>query len=63
MCKLYDPALNIAYIIYFYNKKGKKILNNACGNIDAIKEYCDKQKIDYSKCKENAVDGIHYLDI
>ena len=62
MIKVYEPAPRVSYIIYFSNKKGRTQLYSACGNIDMIKEYCDKHKIDYSKCKDNTVEGCHYFE-
>lgn len=61
--KTYDPVMGVAYVIYNINKKGKKFLYSACGRISAIKEFCDKNKIDYNKCKDSAIDGVHYLEI
>lgn len=63
MIKVYEPASRISYIIYFSNKKGIKQLYSACGDIDSIKEYCDKWKINYSKCKDSTVDGVKYLEV
>lgn len=59
--KIYEPVPRVAYII-FSNNKNKKILYSSCGNIDAIKDFCDKHKIDYSHCLENTVAGCHYLE-
>lgn len=60
--KIYDPTMGVAYVIYNINKKRKKSLYSSAGRISAIKEYCDKNKIDYSKCKENTVDGCKYFE-
>ena len=62
MTKIYSPTSNVAYVIFTTNKKGKKILFSACGNIDNIKDYCDNTGIDYSQCSSNAIDGVHYLE-
>lgn len=61
MTKIYDPTPFVAYVVYT-SKKGKKTLYSGCGRISAIKEYCDRNKIDYSKCTDSAVDGCHYLE-
>lgn len=61
--KIYDPALHIAYIIYSSNKKDRKTLYSACGRISAIKEYCDKHKIDYANCKVKDYGDLHYLEV
>lgn len=63
MQKIYDPCVSVAYVIYTCNKKNRKSLYSACGRISAIKEYCNKNKIDYSNCKDNTVDGCHYLEV
>ena len=63
MEKIYDPEPRVAYIIFSNIKKGRKMLYSACGNIDAIKYYCRKHNIDYSRCKEINLDGCHYLEI
>lgn len=62
MEKIYDPEPRVAYIV-FSNIKNKKILYSACGNINAIKDFCRKHNIDYSRCNEINLDGCHYLEI
>jgi hypothetical protein len=63
MKKIYDPAPGVAYIIYLYNKKGKKQLYSACGKINNIKDYCIKNGISFNSCKDNTVCGCHYLEV
>lgn len=60
--KIYNPTARVVYVIFTTNKKGKKNLYSACGNIDNIKEYCNRNGIDYSKCNINPIAGIHYLE-
>lgn len=62
MTKIYEPAPCIAYLI-FSNIKNKKILYSSSGNIDAIKDYCIRYKIDYSNCRDHIVDGVKYLEL
>lgn len=62
MEKIYNPAPRVVYVIFTTNKKGKKKLYSACGNLDSIKDYCNRHSIDYSKCCDNAVCGCHYLE-
>lgn len=62
MEKIYDPEPRVSYIV-FSNKKNKKILYSACGSIDAIKDYCRKHNIDYSRCNDIAVAGVHYFEV
>lgn len=61
MEKIYDPTPGVAYIIYIQNKKSKKQLYSACGNIDNIKEYCIKNGISFTGCKDNTICGCHYF--
>lgn len=61
--KIYNPDYHIVYIVYSSNKKGRKTLDSGCGNIAAIKSYCDKHKIDYSNCKVKDYGDIHYLEV
>lgn len=60
MTKIYEPDMFISYVIY-YNEKSKKMLYSACGNLEAVVEYCKKNKIDYSKCKGDKVGYCYYL--
>lgn len=62
MCKIYDPIKRVAFIIYYFSNKNRKRLYSASGNIDDIKDFCDRNKIDYSKCKESTVCGVHYFE-
>lgn len=62
MEKIYNPTPRVVYVIFTTNKKEKKKLYSACGDIDRIKEYCNRNGIDYSKCNSNAIDGVHYLE-
>lgn len=57
--KLYDPAPQVSYVVY---TKKKRELLAASGNVTEIKKYCDKLKIDYSKCKGTTVLGCHFLE-
>ena len=63
MKKIYDPTPGVAYIIYLYNKKGKKQLYSACGKINNIKDYCIKNDICFTGCKDKTAAGVHYLEI
>lgn len=63
MEKIYDPTPGVDYIIYIQNKKGKKHLYSACGKIENIMEYCIKNNIDFTNCKDNTFCGCHYLEV
>lgn len=62
MNKIYDPSPRVAYLIFTTNKKGKKTLYSACGNIDEIKSFCDRNEIEYSECEDNEICENHYLE-
>lgn len=61
--KVYSPDLHIVYVIWSSNNKGRKTLYSACGRISAIKEYCNKHKIDYTNCKVKDYGDVHYLEV
>lgn len=63
MEKIYGPTKGVVYIIYNTNKKGKKHLYSACGKIENIMDYCIKNKIDFTNCKDNTACGCYYLEV